>query len=739
MTYETRLAPPPGTAANPSSLLASLVLVARHRGVHLSVEQLVHDHLLPPGDPSDADFLTIIQASGLRGTCTMLQWRELMALGTALPVIIRLTDGRSMVLVAADGGAGHPVVQLQDPARPDAIPLTLDEARLAALWSGEVILIKRDYRSEDGEQAFSLRNILGRLLKHRGICRDIAISGFMLSLLAISPIIFWRLLIDRVLYYQSMDTFVVLCVALAVLVLFETAFGHLRRSLVNHLLRRLDIELTNEMFGKLLNLPIDFFERTPTGVVLRDMNEIFKIRTFLITQFFGTMLDSLVLVVFLPVMFFYSLVLTAYVLGLCAVICGWIVLMLPVLHRKSTRVFEAEGRKGAFLVETIQGIRTVKSLALDGRRRQDWDVLTAAAADRRFEEGGTLNLIQTVINPVERLMTSGVMALAVYLAIATQNDVYVGALVAFMLLTQRVASPLIQLSATLQQYDEARTAVQAVGTLFNQDAEGGRSRLTMRAPITGRVEFVEVRFAYKGSIAPALDRISFTVPQGSVFGIMGRSGSGKTTVTRLLQMLHTDYEGLIKIDGTNLRQINVDHLRSSIGVVLQDNFLFRGTIRDNICAAKPNATLEEITRSARLAGAEEFIERLPAGYDTYIQEGSANLSGGQRQRIAIARALIGDPRILVLDEATSALDAESEAIVNANLLRIAYGRTVIIISHRLSSLVDADAIMVMERGKREDIGRHDELLERCAIYRNLWQQQHRHLESASMSHAFTPR
>jgi subfamily B ATP-binding cassette protein HlyB/CyaB len=195
----------------------------------------------------------------------------------------------------------------------------------------------------------------------------------------------------------------------------------------------------------------------------------------------------------------------------------------------------------------------------------------------------------------------------------------------------------------------------------------------------------------------------------------------------LLQRLHANYEGLIKIDGTDLREIDIGHLRSSLGVVLQDNFLFSGTIREGIAAAKPGAGFEEIVTAARMAGAEEFIERLPRGYDTFIQEGSTNLSGGQKQRLAIARALIGDPRILILDEATSALDAESEAIVNANLLRIARDRTLLIISHRLSALVPADAILVLERGRVYDIGRHAELVERCDIYRGLWHQQTVHL------------
>ena len=360
------------------------------------------------------------------------------------------------------------------------------------------------------------------------------------------------------------------------------------------------------------------------------------------------------------------------------------------------------------------------------------------AARLRFDEGRTANVIQTVVTPLERLMVSGVFALAVYFAISTKDQVYIGALVAFMMLTQRVASPLD--SAVAPAAAIRRGAVRGKDHLRSWSTS--RPRRAGRGPAfarrsNGRIEFEEVRFRYRGAAVPALDGVSFTVPEGTILGIMGRSGSGKTTVTRLLQMLHSNYEGLIKIDGNDLREIDVDHLRSSLGVVLQECFLFSGTIRESIAAAKPDASFEDIVYAARLAGAEEFIERLPRGYETYIQEGSTNLSGGQRQRLAIARALIGDPRILILDEATSALDAESEAIVNANLLRIAKGRTLVIISHRLSVLVPADAVLVLERGRVYDIGRHDELLERCDIYRGLWHQQNQHLQPRPL-HGLVP-
>ena len=316
------------------------------------------------------------------------------------------------------------------------------------------------------------------------------------------------------------------------------------------------------------------------------------------------------------------------------------------------------------------------------------------------------------------------------MAVTTKDPVYIGALFAFLMLSQRVAGPLMQMAQLIHQLDEVRAAVGLVGDLVNRPKEEVGSANGVRKPLEGHVQFINLRFKYPGATNYALDGVSFEVPIGSTLGIVGRSGSGKTTVTRLLQRLHSDYEGLIKVDGVDVREYDLQHLRRSLGVVLQENFLFSGTIRENITAAKPHATFDEVVNACRLAGAEEFIERLPRGYETYIYEGSPNLSGGQKQRLAIARALILDPRILILDEATSALDPDSEAIVNENIRRIAAGRTVIVVSHRLSSLVKSDAILVLERGKVEAMDKHEDLLQTCEIYRGLWNQQNRHTAPA---------
>ncbi|MEH2475560.1 ABC-type multidrug transport system fused ATPase/permease subunit [Nitrobacteraceae bacterium AZCC 2161] len=258
---------------------------------------------------------------------------------------------------------------------------------------------------------------------------------------------------------------------------------------------------------------------------------------------------------------------------------------------------------------------------------------------------------------------------------------------------------------------------------MNQKAEREGKGEGLRPDLTGQIEFENVSFRYGAEGAPALDNVSFTIPAGTVFGIVGRSGSGKTTLTRLISGLYPVQQGLLRIDGYDSREIDRVHLRKSLGLVLQDNFLFRGTVRENIACVKRDATFAEVAHAAQLAGADEFIERLPRGYDTILEENAENLSGGQKQRLAIARALIVDPRILILDEATSALDSESEMIIRRNLRRIAKDRTVIIVSHRLSMLTEANTILVIDRGRIVDMGRHDQLLAQCTTYRQLWNHQ----------------
>ena len=718
------------TDSRSTTWLRCLSIVALRHGLNLTIPQLLQDNLLSDENVTVDELLSCAKHAGLKARVVHLGWSDLTELKKALPVIIKLKTGGGVVLTAVEGGE-LPHVFLRDPDALEEVELPIDRVRLEEIWTGEVVLVRRNYALMDEEKPYGWSLLASFMLRERRLLRDVVLGAVALSVLALTPMIFWRVMTGSVLTYSAYNTFTVLCIGVAILFIVEAVLFYMRQYIIQIVSARVDTRTSEYLFDKLLSIQVDFFERTPIGQISHDLNESEKVRRFLNEQGFGTVLDSLTLLIMLPVMFAFSPLLTFIVLGVMGVMVLFLLLMLPRVRSATGAVIAAETARGTFLYQNLAGIRTVKSLALETRQRAMWDVLVVRVSEAIFHAGHVSAFIQAVIKPLSQLAVSGALAVGVYEAMAKGNPVGVGDLFAFLILSQRVQGPLVQWAQLINQYDEARIAVHIVANLVAQPKEDGKAGHGVKTPLQGHVEFQRVRFKYQGALNYALDGVSFEVPLGWTLGVVGRSGSGKTTVTRLLQRLHSDYEGLIKIDGVDVREYDVAHLRRNLGVVLQENFLFSGTIRDNITAAKPHATFDEMVRAARLAGAEEFIDRLPRGYETYIYEGSPNLSGGQKQRLAIARALILDPRILILDEATSALDPDSEAIVNDNIRRIAHGRTVIVISHRLSSLVASDAILVLERGKFEAIGTHDELLEQCDIYRGLWQQQNRHLNAAT--------
>jgi ATP-binding cassette subfamily B protein len=440
---------------------------------------------------------------------------------------------------------------------------------------------------------------------------------------------------------------------------------------------------------------------------------------------FFTALDATSLLIFLPILFTYSVPLAMITLAFTVMIGGVVMAMVPTFQRRLNDLYTAEGQRQSMMVETIHGMRTVKALAIEPTQRRLWDQRSAQSINMHYRVGKisiTGNAITDFLGKLLPVVIIVVGAQQVF-----DQTLTVGALIGFQMITSRVVAPLIAIVALVNDYQETALSVRMLGEVMNRPSEGRASAGGLRPELVGEISFNEVTFRYPGSSAAALDRASLTIPAGAVVGIVGRSGSGKTTLTKLIQGLYSVQEGVVRFDRVDAREIELSHLRRQIGVVLQENFLFRGSVRENISAAKPEATFEEIVAAADASGAAEFIERLPQGYNTLLEENASNLSGGQKQRLSIARTLLTKPRILVLDEAASALDPESEAIFISNLSRIAVGRTVIMISHRLSTLVNANVILVMQQGRLMDSGRHEELLTRCETYQHLWNQQTGHL------------
>jgi HlyB family type I secretion system ABC transporter len=719
---------------SPNVRLAGATFIARYHGVDPDPRAVrLDDTEAAPAAPALVEWL---RQSGLWARATRVTFTQLLKIESPAPILLLLSDGGAALVVGRN--REHGVVFVRDPCDLAAEPVPVDELRLKQVWDGTTILVRALRDATEGEEPFNLALLARLVWGEKSILRDVGIGSVAITILGVLPVLMIVTTLNTVVTYRSINTLTLIVTVLLIALGFEMLVTWSRRMLLVVLAARLDTRLNLAIFKRLVTLPIDFFERNQAGQLAYKIAQLYRVREFLTGRLTTTFIDVTMVLLLLPVLFYMDVRLAWTVLIAAACITLVIALFLRPLARMTAKVIQAESEKGSTLTETIYGIRTVKSLGLEETRAAEWDQRVATVGDLNFRMGRLSNWPMVLVMPFEKYTQIGVLALGAYIALTSENALSLGALIAFMMLGTRVAAPLVSLARLLQDVQEARVALSQVGWVLNRETEKRGMTQGLRPKFEGAISFDDVTFKYEGTKTPALDRISFSVAPGTMLGLVGRSGSGKSTITRLLMGINRDYSGSVKIDGTDLREINLRHLRQSFGVVLQENFLFRGTVKDNILAGRPGLNFEDAVRAARLAGAEEFIERLPKGYETWIQEGSPNLSGGQRQRIAIARALVIDPKLLILDEATSALDPESEALINANLQRMARGRTMVIVSHRLSSLVDCDQTLVLDNGKVVDIGPHRELVERCAIYRHLWLQQNRHLDSQGKAHA-TPR
>jgi subfamily B ATP-binding cassette protein HlyB/CyaB len=520
--------------------------------------------------------------------------------------------------------------------------------------------------------------------------------------------------------HMSVSTLEVMATGVLIAIAFDAVMSWLRGYFTLRASTRIDMRLARITFRHLLGLPIGFFEQSLAGVVTKHMQQASQIREFMTGKLLSTFLDLPALIVFLPILFLYSVKLALLVLGVTLIMAGIIAILIGPFRIRLRRLYRAEAERQSLLVETIHGARTVKALSLEPRRQQAWEESSALAVRTYIDVRQISLAADTISHFVQQFMS---VAIIIFGAIEVFNkDMTVGQLVAFNMLAGRVTGPILQMVGLVHSVQEALMSVKMLGEIMNRPVE--RNLATgLTTPIRGEITLEKVSFRYPTSQRPTLDRLTVTIPAGTMVGIVGRSGSGKTTLSALLQGLYFPEEGQLRIDRQNIRDFDLSYLRGQIGVVPQEPFLFRGSVRDNIRIARATASLDEIAQAAQLAGAAAFIEELPQGYDTLLEENGSNLSGGQKQRLSIARALLRHPPILILDEATSALDPESEAIVVRNLAAIADGRTTIVISHRLQTIRNSNFILVMDEGRIVDQGSHDQLLARNLLYRQLWTQQ----------------
>ena len=608
---------------------------------------------------------------------------------------------------------------IQRPGQP-AEELTLGE--LEEQRTGRLVLMTSRAGAVRPERKFDVTWFIPALVRYRALLGDVLAASFILQLFALATPLFFQVVIDKVLVHQGLTTLNVLVIGLLAVIVFETFLGGLRAFLFTHTTSRVDVELGAKLYGHLLNLPLAYFENRRVGDTVARVRELETIREFLTSSAATLVIDLFFTIIFLVVMWFYSPYLFAIVVGAIVLYVIISVVITPPLRARIEERFYRAAESQAFMVESVTAVQTLKASAIEPQMRTRWEGLLAAYTRSSFN-ANVLNIWGgQAIQMVNKLST--VLILFIGARLVIEGRLTVGELVAFNMLAGRIAEPVLRLSQLWQQFQEARVGVDRLGDILNTPQEASASGSRSSLPrLDGHVKFEDVTFRYRPGGKEALRRVSLEIQPGEVLGVVGPSGSGKSTLAKLVQRLYVPESGRILVDGVDLALIDPAWLRRQVGVVLQENILFNRSVRDNIAIADPAMTMEEVVEAARLAGAHDFILELSEGYDTRLEERGSNLSGGQRQRIAIARALAADPRMLIFDEATSALDAESEAIIQRNMAKMAAGRTVLIIAHRLSALRPCHRIITLEAGVVTESGTHEELLRAGGRYAALYTEQ----------------
>ena len=686
---------------------ACLAMATEYLGVTIPLKQ-IQTHLRSEAPEAVANAAEKI---GLHTQKVLASWKSFEDLD--MPVLLHWQQ-RHWVLVY---GVERDRLILADPTNPRKTCESLPRTLVENAWDGHLWLVQALPKAEK----FNLMWFVPAVWRYRQLFGEVLIASLVIELLGLATPLLTQVIIDKAIPQNSLTSLQVMVIGLFGIGIFEAVLGTLRMFLFSHTARRLDLSLSSQLFRHLVHLPLAFFEARRTGDTVANVQELENIRQFLTGTSLTVVLDALFVVVYLAVMVAYSPLLTLASLAVVPLFVVLIVAATPLLRDWLNESFNRRADSQSFLLETVTGIHAVKAHTAQRPTRERWEGLFARYVNTSFRADNLGNIDGHIAEFLTHV--SEILILFVGARLVIQQQFTIGSLVAFQMLSAKAIGPILRLAQLWEDVQRVLLSVSRIGLILNTTPEETAEAGLVLPPLQGQITFEKVSFQYPTSEDPVLRGVSFAIEPGMFVGVVGRSGSGKSTLSKLVQRLYQPNSGRVQVDGMDIKGANLTSLRQQIGVVLQDDFLFNGTVLENITFGKPDVTLEQVIEAAKNAIAHDFIMDLPQGYDTPIGERGTGLSGGQRQRVALARMFLSDAPILILDEATSALDAQTERQVLKNLHRFAHNRTLLLLTHRYSMLRAADKILVLEKGALAEQGTHTELMQANGIYAVLYQQQ----------------
>ncbi|MEI6056666.1 MAG: peptidase domain-containing ABC transporter [Lentisphaerota bacterium] len=634
------------------------------------------------------------------------------------PSIAVLNDGHFVVIGRCDGKWAVIFDPLINKPK-----VTKNEA-LIEIWSGRLIFAKVAPRKKSliGEGwRLGFKWFLPIIKKYRQFLYEVALVAFFLQLFGLVTPLFTQVIIDKAIPNKGEVTLTALAVVFLIAIIFQAGLNIAKTYLLTQTTNKIDVVLGSKLIRHVVSLPLRYFELRWVGDILMRISALNSIREFFTGKTLILIIDALFSFVFLSVLLYYSPYLTLIALIPVPIYLFQNIKLMPIYRTKLERVWQADSQSNSFLVEAVTGMQTIKSLAVEPQFAYRWEHYLANSVKNNFSLASFSLINNNLTNVVQKV--TGFLVLLFGGRMVIEGSFSLGQLIAFQMISGQLISNLTQIIGAWPEVQQTGMALERLGDILETRSESANSEDSTPKAIKGDITFQDVRFRYNFDGDEVIKGLSFRIKPGTKVGIVGRSGSGKSTIAKMIQRLYLPEDGKIIIDGQDILAVDPVLLRRQIGVVMQDNYLFSGSIRENIALARPDADMNIVVQSARIAGAHEFILELSEGYDTKVGERGCNLSGGQRQRIAIARALMNQPRLLIFDEATSALDYQSERLIIDNIDQICLGRTAVIIAHRLSAVRRCDQIIVLDQGQIVEIGNHKELMKLQGQYHALYKLQ----------------